>query len=413
MRNIFDQYNQPENRLTHALYCTLRNDPELVIPFLKWLGFTKLPAAKDIQIVEQQIPGTRTGSDESEGDGLPDLCLYTADGTWIVIFEMKIQSKLTSRQLDRHVQTLKRAGFTTPQLVTVTVDQAASTGPAGTVARQWREIYAWFAMKGSKWSRELVDYMEIFETKAIAAEYEVRGTITMFNGLRFDEEIPYTYPAAKRLIRLLGDELQLRTDLQKRLGVDPQGERRPAITEGNGVWDFLPLACARGFPFISFPHLTMAIHPSFATAAATVPNGIAGGFRTKLKEVKFHGFLELIREIEERLRLVIERSNGAKPMMYALQRHYASQRSVPSVDARIELDLRTCLAKGSSRVKRQLEWAEALYRVLINKRSNIQFAVQVQFDYACPVIRSPAARDLFADSWIAMRPLLDFVLSSP
>ena len=166
------------------------------------------------------------------------------------------------------------------------------------------------------------------------------------------------------------------------------------------------------YPFISFPHLTMSINPRsrFATAATTVPNGVSGGFRTKLKERQFDGFLELIRKIELALRPIIERSPGSKPMMYALQRHYASQRSEPVIDGHIDIDLRTCLAGGALGVKCQLEWAEALYRLLINKRSNIQFAVQVHFDFDCPVVRSPNAVELFADSWIAMKPLLTFVL---
>jgi hypothetical protein len=412
MRNTFDQYQQPENRLTHALYCTLRHEPKLIVPFLQWIGVNLPARGKAIEIVEQQIPGTPTRGDEGEGEGLPDLCFYTQDGKWIVVFEMKVQAKLTRKQLARHRATVQRAGFETPQMVAITVESSVNTVPAEAIALRWRDIYSWFANQRTYWSRELVTYMEVFEAKAIAAEYKVRGTITMFNGLRFDDETPYTYPAAKRLLRLMGDELQKRPDLQKELGIDPQGARRPAITEGTGVWDFIPLKAARGSTFISFPHLTLDIHPHFTTAAMTVPNGIAGGFRTKLKAAGFDGFLELIRRIAKKLRPVIKRSTGSKPMMYALQRHYASQRSAPVIDGRIEIDLRTCLPTGGEGVKRQLEWAEALYQVLINKRSNIQFAVLMKFEFGCPIVRSPTAMDLFAKSWIAMKPLLHFALSN-
>ena len=37
MRNIFDQYEQPENRLTHALVTTLDQDRALLGPLLRWL----------------------------------------------------------------------------------------------------------------------------------------------------------------------------------------------------------------------------------------------------------------------------------------------------------------------------------------------------------------------------------------
>ena len=38
LRNVFDQFSQPENRLTHALVCTLSNERALIRPFLRWLG---------------------------------------------------------------------------------------------------------------------------------------------------------------------------------------------------------------------------------------------------------------------------------------------------------------------------------------------------------------------------------------
>ncbi len=47
----------------------------------------------------------------------------------------------------------------------------------------------------------------------IARDYAIRGTITMFDGICFDEDNPYTHAEAKRLIRLLGDELQSRPEL--------------------------------------------------------------------------------------------------------------------------------------------------------------------------------------------------------
>lgn len=414
MRNIFDQYDQPENKLTHALYCTLVQDRSLIRPFLTWLGIDDIPPLKDIKIVEQQIPGVKARDFDDEESGVPDLCFYidtdlSEDG-WAILFEMKVQATLSGQQLQRHATTAKRAGFNSPKLVAVTVDVPKASVPLGTVLRQWRDLYAWFDRQESTWARILVDYMETFETKAIAKEYEVRGTITTFNGLRFDSDRPYAYREAKRLIRLLGDELQSRDDLHRELGVDPQGQRRPAITDGAGVWDFLPLREARGKDFIRFPHLTMSIRDTYAIAAITVPNGVSGGFRTRLRANQFDGFLKLIRDIEGRLRPVIGRSNASKSIMYATQRHYRTQKSSPSVDGRIELDLRTCLATGSSIVKYQPEWAEALYHLLVNKRSNIQFGIEMQFSYSCETVKSPAALDLFADSWKAMKPLLDFVL---
>ncbi len=411
VRNVFDQYHQLENKLTHALSCTLEKDRSLIVPFLKWLGIADLPPAKDIRVVEQQIPGTPIRDNECDVDGLPDLCLYTDDG-WAVLFEMKVQATLTGKQLQRHAGTAQRAGFSSPKLVAVTVEVSKASLPPGTVVTQWRELYAWFAHQDSDWARIFVNYLEAFEANALATDYDIRGTITMFNGLRFDSENPYTYREAKRLIRLLGDEMQASDELERELGVDPKANRRKAITEDRFVWDFLPLKAASGAGFTSFPHLTMVIEDTHAEAALTVPNGVSGGFRTKLNAMGFDGFLALMREIEARIRPVMNQSKGAKTLLYATQRHYRSQRSIPSVDGRIDIDLRTCLESGADDVKYQPQWAEAVYHLLVNKQSNIQFGIEARFDYACEKVRSPAAVDLFAASWKAMKPLLEFVLST-
>ena len=369
-----------------------------------------MPPIAKIKIVEQQIPGKPSSENEQETDGLPDLCLYSNEG-WAVFFEMKIQSRLACQQLHRHVASAKRFGFESPVLVAVAVEQCSDELPPNTLSKQWRELYAWFCRQESDWARHFVDYVETFEAKAIASNYDIRGTITMFNGLRFDAESPYNYREGKRLIRLLGDELQARKDLQRELGVDPISKGRSAITDTNGVWDFLPMKFAKGAPFISFPHLTMGIRPHEAIAATTIPNGISGGFRTRLKDLGQDRFVDLIHEVERKLRPIIRRSRGSQPIMYATQRHYPSQRSIPIEDGRIQADLRTCVQTKKSRAKYQPEWADAIYQLVVNKRSNIQFGIEVWFDYSCPIVKSKEMVDLFADSWKAMKPLLDFALS--
>ena len=412
MRNIFDQYDQPENKLTHALYCTLDQDRTLLRPFLKWLGIKNVPPTSQLLIVQQHIPGSQLSEEKGQGSGLPDLCIYTEEG-WAVIFEMKIQSKLKVNQLKRHVSTAKRYGFESPSLVVLTVEPSEKL-PAGTIARQWRELYSWFDRRKaiSIWPHTLVNYMEAFESKAIADEYKIRGTITMFNGIRFSDESPYTYREAKRLIRLLGDELQKRKDLQEILSIDPKGQRRPAITnDPNGVWDFLPLSKAHGAAFTKYPHFTIVLRHTFAVAAVTVPNGVSGRFKTKLKEVGSEGFFQIIEEIEQRLRSVSKKSQAGRPFLYALQRHYRSQSSKPTEDGRVELDLRTCVPSNDSDVKHQPEWAEAIYHVLVNKRSNIQCGIEMRLDYLNKSMQSKKAVSLFAESWKAMKPLVDFVLA--
>ncbi len=413
MRNVFDQYTQQENKLTHALICTLAADRSLLKPFLKWADCKDIPNPKSLFITEQQIPGTAVSGDDEEGKGLPDGCVYSELG-WALLIESKVSSKISTNQLKRHFSTAVRHGFEKPYLLILSVDDPPKNLPQRATHRAWRDVYVWFRRHAgsSSWARTFTDYMEIFESRMIAEDYSIRGTLTMFDGLRFDSENPYTYREGKRLIRLLGDELQHRDDLQE-FGVDPKGKRRGAITgrAGAGVWDFMPLQIARNAKnFTDYPHLTMAIRQDNTGAAITIPNGVRGGFKNKLSDLGEPGFIQLLSTIEHRLQLAISDSPTAKATVYAIQRHYPSQRSAGIKDARIEADLETIIPGKESGVKYQPQWAEAIYQIMTNKRSNIQLGIEVVFSYECPVIQSPEAVELFAKSFIAMKPMIDFVL---
>lgn len=421
MRSVFDQYHQPENQLTHALMCTLDADRSLLRPFLKWLGAKNVPRTT-LHITQQQVPGVlEPGEDEQRG--LPDACIFgdvsdgeESTGGWAVLIESKVQSGIGMDQLNRHKRTAERSGFPNAFLVLLAVDQPNSGLPKGVEYRPWRDVYAWFRAKRdrSEWAGRLTQYMEAFERRMIARDYAIRGTITMFDGIGFDENNPYTYAEAKRLIRLLGDELQHRPKLLK-LGVDPKGERRSAITgrAGTRVWDFLPLKNARDTTsFTAYPHLTMVITADHASAAITVPNGVKGGFKTKLKERGAEGFMELLHEISENTRPILRDVSEASASVHAVQRHYPSQRSAAIIDAETQADLRTIDEGSVGGVKYQPQWAHAIYDVLSSKRSNVQFGVRMQFPYTIKRLRSPEAVELFERSWLAFSPLLDFVLES-
>lgn len=414
MRNIFDQYIQPENRLTHALMTALDRDRQLVRPFLRWLGIQNIPKLTEICLAEQHVPGVEEDRDEEASEGLPDGCIFTDNG-WAVLLECKVQAGIQVRQLRRHIRTAAHHGFEAPQLVLIAVDRPKSRLPKETRWIEWREVYRWFNQRAglSPWARMFVAYMHVFEARMIAEDYSIRGTLTMFDGLKFNEESPYTYREGKRLIRLLGDELQKRSDLRK-IGVDPKGPRRSAIT-GRGadrVWDFLPLRIARNAKeFTHYPHLDMGISREGASAAVTIPNGVKGGFKSKLKTIGPDGFRELIADLEKSLRPVVKASRGAKPKMGLQQRHYPTQSSPAEVDGRLDTDLRTMVPEKTSGVRYQPEWVDAIYSILTRKRSNIQMGVYVQFQYSCPKVQSREATNLFAKTWTALSPLIDFVCS--
>ena len=97
-------------------------------------------------------------------------------------------------------------------------------------------------------------------------------------------------------------------------------------------------------------------------------------------------------------------------MVHAVQRHYLSQRSKANIDGELKADLRTSVESESS-VKYQPQWVEALFNLLVNKRSNVQFGIEVEFPYSSSIVRSAKVTELFVDAWKAMSPLLDLVLT--
>lgn len=342
------------------------------------------------------------------GAGQPDLVFFTEDG-WCLAVECKVQAKVALKQLQRHGKTLQRYGFEEPHLAVIAVDEQPAAVLDFCRFKEWRDVYSWFNKRRSaEWPRRLAHYMEVFESNELQNDYDIRGTITMFDGLNFDDEHPYTAREGRRLIRLLGDELQSRKELHK-LGVDPKGARRTGITGRGteGVWDFLPLQSARhAKEFTSHPHLTMGLKDSHATAALTIPNGVKGGFRTTLKELGWASFADTLREVEAGLRPVLKGAVGSKAQVYATQRHYRSQRSRGEVDARLDADLLT-LVTSSKQVKYQPEWIKAIYEVMLAKRSNIQLGIDVQLPYTAPAIQTRKVLDVYAGCWKAMKPLLE------
>lgn len=74
MRNIFDQYSQPENRITHALVTALHEDQKLLRAFLKDIPECLLPRKKQpIEIFEQTYPGELEKTEDAKGaQGVPD-----------------------------------------------------------------------------------------------------------------------------------------------------------------------------------------------------------------------------------------------------------------------------------------------------------------------------------------------------
>lgn len=417
MRNVFDQYTQPENRVTHALATALAEEPALLKDFVKWVTGQSAPTGK-LHIVEQRLPGEPELSEQdAERRGLPDTCVYNESG-WCLLIESKVAASLTNDQLRRHCQTAVRRGFENISLLVLDVAQLRTSLPDGTLFRRWHEVYTWLNGKSKQfeWARRTAQYLEVAENRFREEGYMKEGNLTTFSGIPFSADEPYNYLEAKRVLRMAMEVLRKKKSLVSELGMDPKISGRPGITgkDASAVWDYLSLQGAGDEKmFTKYPHLTLAIQSDRLVAMVTVPHGIKAAFRRNLIDLGFSGFAEQLGVVNNRLIKALHGAKGAAPMCEIIQRRYPSQRSSAIIDARIEFDLRTAFpAKAKAEhVKLQPQWLQATYDALSHKQSNLQMAVGAVFSYrTCKATVKPEILDSIAGVWVACKPLLDVLL---
>lgn len=409
MRNVFDQYNHPENRLSHALAVCLDEDRALLRGFLAWVGVKPPARAQRFMIAEQSLPGDAPETEEeTEPKGLPDIVIHD-DEAWCLLIESKVQAALTDDQLARHERTLRRRGF--EQVRALVLTKAGVRGPKDTIALTWSGLYEWLGTTGrrSEWSERLRAYLRAAEVRLAHKEYLTEGTLTMFDGFPFSSKNPYTYGEGRRLLKLALAELRKDRSLRA-LGMDPKAPGRGAITGrgGDHVWDFLSLSDRpKSGVFTSYPHLTLSVCADRLEVAITIPNGVIQPVRRRLVDLDPEDLAALNAKILRRARRVLSR--GAWIQAYALQRHYLSQRSSAITDARMDFKLETSQPRPVGRVKRQPEWIQLFAELLRRKRSNIQFGYMVYLPLGTKGIDSRESLRLIAESWGVMKPLLDVI----
>jgi hypothetical protein len=417
MRNVFDQYTQRENRITHALVTALGEDPKLLRDFVRWTTGRTAPTRK-LHIVEQRLPGEPELTEEdAERRGLPDAWIYS-DNAWCLLIESKIAASLTKDQLRRHRQTAMRRGFEEITVLALDVSEPRGTLPDGVVFRQWQDIYGWLSKQArkSEWAVKVARYLEVAESRWPEEGYLKEGTLTTFSGIPFGVNEPYNYLEAKRVLKLAMDRLRKNKALVREVGMDPTLGGRGSITGKDDllVWDFLRLRGANTEgAFTLHPHLTLAIQNDRLLAIVTVPHGIKPEFRRNLVNLGFDGFLELLREMNVRMVKALSSARGAAPWCEVIQRRYPSQRSAAIVDAKMGFDLRTAFpeVEKNDGVKAQPQWLQATYDALCHKRSNLQVVIGAAFPYrSCPATSKPEIIDTIANVWIACKPLLDVML---
>ena len=418
MRSVFDQYEQPENQLTHALASSLAEDPRLLKRFIREVAGTVPPRTKQLAILEQQLPGEdiEYSEEEKERRGLPDAWIHDGD-SWALLIENKVQASLTQDQLRRHMRVAARKGFTDVRLLVIGIKPPKFQMPR-MIFRAWTELYQWLSNnRESEWALRAAQYFEVWEGNMVASDrkYLTEGTVTKFAGIPFGEKEPYHSVQAKRILKLGMNELRKRRKLQMVLGIDLKGAGRGAITGSvaTTVWDFLPLKWAKGSTaFTNWPHFSFCIDHENLNVQLTIPDKIKGNLRRHLlhdgKE-----FNALLWDVHCGLQKALRRVPNASPFVHVMQRHFPSRISRPVMDGIVEFDLRAAFplsaaAQRRTGVRYQKQWLGMAYDLMTKKRSNIEMAIGVRFRYdCCDVVKTAEILDHVEKSWLAFSPIIN------
>jgi hypothetical protein len=415
VRNIFDQYSEPENKLTHALMVSLDSDRRLLTRFVRWITGKNVGRQK-LQVREQSLPGDvgDLSEEEIQRRGLPDGCVTDGD-SWGLLIESKFAAKPSADQLQRHLLTARRRGIEDVSLLLITVHAGPSRLPDKVIVRQWHQVYEWLCKQAvrSPWARRCIEYMQVAETKETEAGYLQEGRLTVFSGIPFGRDEPYNYGQAKRLLKLLREELCQDKRLIERLGADLAAPGRSAITgrDQSSVWDFIPIAHAhRAKNHTQYLHLTLSIRERCVAAYVTIPNGIKPGLRSKVLGSNLEEFESLIRSVTTDMVRSLKGVKGFVSEVVVVQRHFLSQRSPGVVDCELKFDGRTALPETSpyrGRVKSQPQWVKAAHDALAHRQSNLEFRVGCLFPYdSCPTTSDKKIVRAISDVWLACAPIV-------
>lgn len=413
MRNVFDQYAQPENRLSHALACVLLEDVDFRKAFIRWAGHTLSASAASVRVLEQGVGRISSSDDKQKHLGLPDIWLE--DGSaFCLLIESKVAAKLKRDQIQRHLRTAQRRGYSKPLILALTAKNEALPEMPALTCRTWASLYTWLGGQMNRlWPSRLLSYMEILEAQMVEDGYLREGALTEFRGIPFGRDYPYSYLEAKRLLVLAMDELRVDPALAKQLGVDPNNPGRGAITgkAAPGVWDYLGLKAHRKFTaHTHFPHLTLYMTSRNMEIVVTVPNAVDRRVRKALLGESMAEFSSQLKDVCSRLDKLTRTVKGlraAKPWMEIRQRHYPSQRSEPILDGELNFDLRAAIGRTRG-VKNQPQWLAAGYELLSHKQSNIQWSVGLNVPYdRCPALKGRGALRVISGAWMALKPLTD------
>jgi hypothetical protein len=411
MRNIFDQYSQPENRLTHALMTALHLDRDLLQSFFRKVIGVKLPCATSkLKLLTQSSPGLSEQSEENEEQrGIPDGWIYSEEEEWCIIIEIKVTAAFDSQQIKRHIKTAEKKFKTVIAVAILPITPSSRVD--GITILQWSNVYEWLVDQSNgrdNWASHAARFIEVLEGQRIQEGKLVDGNLTTFVGFPFSKEDTYSSREARRLMGLAVRELRDHTLLKGLLSNDEKNSQ--IRNTEDGAWTTLNLKeFVAERDFTKVPHLTLSISKACVDAMLTLPNNMQGPLRKNLRNLGEGGFQNRIGDVVNGMERMFQLSPNAVAFFRGQQRRYRGRRDKnPQMDALLEGDLRTAL-ESKSGPKHQPVWLDAAYKAFVDKSDynfEIQFGARFSFLTCGEELNSKKAIELIAHAWCSCIPIV-------
>lgn len=421
--NLFESYDQPENKLTFSLLQTLTCDDRLVRAFLRWsIPGLSIPRGA-VSVYSQRKPAGGKGF----RGGDPELYPTRPDG-WraiddlVVALEVKRHpNSLDENQLKGHIRALAHKDARSRALLVLTpekfkpdiLDKLEKWDTKAGISicwRGWQDVHRWACEQISRADQSARKRTQL-NTYFLRyfREYIEMSELSGFAGVTFDEG--YDYRRAKAILKALREDLA--GDLRNLYPALAHGRER--ITDDEKlVWDVF----TESKNITRYPHFTLSIQGDGAYLSLTVPDKAGSAWHTLSRLARERRVLG--QALKDFLRNVLRVPVPLRPIVQFnfMQRHWLSRSSQPIMDARLITRLDTATICPSALRAKGVQKQERWYGTVLNlfaegkKGANWEFQIQTYFDTTQEITRTSALKDEMVRVLEAFKPLYKLVSTS-
>lgn len=357
LRNVFDQYHQPENHITNSLLLVLDHNRGLLKKTLKYMGIRL--SDKKIKLLSQVAP--KKLNDKAS---IPDGYIYTDDFDFCIGIETKIvDGDLRHQQLIGHVRQLEQ--YNTSYLLVLSPDEQEPElikeirkGYDNIRFISWIDLLKFMSINGPDKKKENLIGKYLFNE--FMGYMERKHHMTPFTGIKFDDG--YDEDLARHYIKRISENIT--SDI---INLFPECvNTRPNI---KGAWQ----------AWYSTDQVQNCVHPSMGIRIdglrcnIILGNGCKHGWRNLkyiLNEDKGKAsFIKVLGRIYKKA------PQSSQAIIACRQRHYApGMKSVHDGSTRI--NIATLIGVDGS--KQNLLWFNFL-KELVNTKSKYNYQMDIGY----------------------------------